>query len=263
MLLWSTRFRRLILAVTLPFGVFVGWTQDVCAMTPLDGNQFAFIYSTITLGKGDHQYEQWVTAQADKENDSAYRRLEFRQEFEHGVTDRLQFGFYLATWRSTRTSEGSHTEVHDSAVELIYSFSDPRESFLGTAAYGEVKFDSRLIAFEGKVLLEKWIGRLVIAYNGVLEQEWEGEQYTESKGEVKNILGLSARLSNHVALGAEYVWEAETENWSYFTKAVSYLGPSIAWANTGWWVTLTAMLKVTDQADEPDHQVRTKVGIPF
>ena len=263
MMMRKTGLHKLILVVTLAGGLLAAPTQDACASTLLDGNRFAYVYPTVTLGRGEHQYEQWVTWTADKEVDSDYLRLEFRQEFEHGISDRLQFGFYLATWRYTRTSEGSNTGVHDSAVELIYNMTDPRESSLGSAVYGEVKFDSHMVAIEGKLLLEKYIGRWRLAYNGVLEQEWEGDKYAESKGEVKNILGVSTSLSNRFALGAEYLWEATTDDWSSFTKAVSYLGPNVTWATSGWWVTGTSLFKATDQTDEPGFQVRTKIGIPF
>jgi len=254
---------RCFLVVTFALAILAGLVADTRAFEYSNANRFAYNYPTSVLPRGEHQYEQWVTWKTDKEADPEYQRLEFRQEFEHGISDRIQFGFYLATWRYTRTSEGSTTAVHDSGVELIYNISDPKNSTLGSALYGEVKFDSRLIVFEGKLLLEKYVGPWLFAYNGVLEQEWEGDDYADSKGEIKNIFSVSARLSSRIALGAEYLWEIETEDWNHFTKAVSYLGPNVALASPGWWIAVTSLFKVSDQRDEPGFQVRAKLGIPF
>ncbi len=254
--------RAAFVVITL-FAVGSIAVSDSGAQSTSVANSFAYLYPTQTLPRGEHQYEQWITWQTDKESDPQYHRLEFRQEFEHGLSDRLQFAFYLATWRHTRTSEGSKTAVRNSAVELVYTLSDPTESYLGSALYGEVKFDSRLLAVETKLLLEKFAGPWVFGYNGVIEQEWEGENYAERKGEVKNILGASYRLSSLLTVGGEYLWETETEDWSSFEKAVSYLGPNATLGLPQLWVVVTPLFKLTDQNDKPNFQMRTLIGIPF
>jgi hypothetical protein len=78
------------------------------------------------MRRGEHEYEQWITWTTDKESEDEYRQLEFRQEFEHGISDRLHFAFYLATWRYTRSNESSRTAVHDTAIEFVCNLTDPR-----------------------------------------------------------------------------------------------------------------------------------------
>ncbi len=230
---------------------------------PAEARDFTFLYQTTPLERGEHEYEQWVTWTTDKDADPDYDRFEFRQEFEHGVTDNLQFAFYLATWRTTRTGDGRTTAIHDTAVELLYSLSDAETSPLGAALYGEVKLDSELFELEGKILLEKLLGPWVLAYNGVIEAEWEEEGLTEKKGEVAQLLGVSRRISPRWSLGGEMLYEVEIADWSEVEDGVIYAGPNVALRGETWWTTVTAMTQLTDSAGAPNLKVRVLVGKPF
>ncbi len=83
-------------------------------------------------------------------------------------------------------------------------------------------------AVEAKLLLEKHLGNLVLAYNGVIEQEWEGDKYGEDKIELKNLLGASVRVSSRMTVGGEYLWETETENWGGRAALVAQPAPPAA-----------------------------------
>lgn len=228
-----------------------------------DGRDFTFLYQTSTLPRGEHEYEQWVTWQTDKESDAAYDRFEFRQEFEHGVSDRLQFAFYLATWRYTRSGAGSNTVVHDTAVELVYKLSDPGSTALGAALYGEVKLDSELFELEGKLLLEKPLGPWTLAYNAVVEAEWEEEDWVEDNGELAQLLGFSRRLSPRLSLGGELLHEIAVPDWQETADGVLWVGPNLALRGRGWWTTVTSLFQLSGEEDEPGLQVRALIGKPF
>jgi len=234
------------------------------AREPLaDGREFTFLYQTSTLPRAEHEYEQWVTWQTNRESDPEYDRLEFRQEFEHGISDRLQFGFYLATWRYTRTSSGEDTAVHDTAVELVYNLADPAESALGAAVYGEVKLDREFFEVEGKLLLEKPVGAWVLAYNAVIESEWEGTDWGEDSGELAQLLGVSRRLSPRLSIGGEVLHEVGFADWKDAAQSALHAGPNLALRHRAWWTTATALVQVTSVDAEPGLQLRVLVGKPF
>src|SRR5437762_2030802 len=55
---------------------------------------FAWTYTTDVASKGEVEFEQWVTARSEKEHGN-YNAIDFREEFEYGVTDNFQLALYL------------------------------------------------------------------------------------------------------------------------------------------------------------------------
>ena len=100
----SSALRSLVLALVLTtLGAF--HAEQASA----DTRHFVWSYESTTAPRGSVEYEQWVTWKTNKPDDELYDRLDFRQELEFGLTDRLQVGFYIADWRYTRTSAGCNT----------------------------------------------------------------------------------------------------------------------------------------------------------
>ena len=228
-----------------------------------DARRFAWVYESGTALKGTGEYEQWVTWKTDKDSDGSYDRLEFRQELEWGLTDRLQVGLYFADWRYTRKSSGSNTEVRTSSLEAIYNLSDPAVSALGISLYGEVALGQEKFEVEAKLLLEKLSGPWSVAVNLILESEWEDEDWSEDKGVLEQTAGISYQFSPRFLLGAEMVHEIEIADWSEWGDSVVWLGPNLALRGRRAWVLVSPLVQVTDQANEPGLMVRTLVGVPF
>lgn len=225
--------------------------------------RFVWNYETATSPVGMREYEQWVTWKTDKGSDPLYDRVEFRHEFEFGLTDRLQLGVYLVDWRYTRTSDGSETEVRGTAVELIYNLSDPTTSALGSAVYGEVAIGDERFALEAKLLLEKPLGPLTAVANTVIEAEWEDELWSEDTGVFEQTLGLSWELAPRFLLGAEALLEKEFPDWGEGADAVAWAGPNASLRLPAFWMTTAPLFQVTDNADEPDLTWRTLIGFDF
>src|SRR4029450_1957863 len=55
---------------------------------------FSWTYTTDLTPKGHGEFEQWVTTRWEKEH-GTYSVVEFREEFEYGVTDNFQLAIYL------------------------------------------------------------------------------------------------------------------------------------------------------------------------
>jgi len=64
------------------------------------GNRrFGYSYETTTMSKGAMELESWVTWKTQKASDPNFERFDMRNEFEYGVTDRLQLAFYFFDWQ--------------------------------------------------------------------------------------------------------------------------------------------------------------------
>lgn len=63
---------------------------------------FSWTYTTDLTPQGHGEFEQWVTTRWEKEHGS-YRVVDFREEFEYGVTDNFQLALYSIIITSMRT----------------------------------------------------------------------------------------------------------------------------------------------------------------
>src|SRR5829696_1459136 len=145
--------------------------------------RFAFTYETTTSPKGEVELENLVTWKHTRNREGRVDEFDFRHELEFGVTDRLQVGVYLLDWSYSPDATGKKTQYKHSGVELIYALTNPVTDWIGSAAYLEVLAGDEVLEIEGKLLLQKNFGPLIIAYNAVLEAEWEGHKLEERTGE--------------------------------------------------------------------------------
>ncbi len=233
--------------------------------TNADGRKYTYVYETTTMPKGMFEYEQWVTWKTHKANDTGFDQLDFRHEFEYGVTDRFQIAVYASDWRYKDGSsvEDDGTEWRRFAVEGIYNLTNPVTDDFGSALYGELKFGDETFIMEGKLLLEKYFGLTNVAYNLILEAEWEDPDYSEDKGEFAQTLGVSYEIKPELSIGAELTHEIEFPDWSSQSDDVVYLGPNFSWKKNKFWITVTPMFQLTNLDDEADFQTRMIFGIAF
>lgn len=253
-MIYPSNLRRL--AVSAIAGLLV----SAATFSRADDRRFTYNYETTTSPKGAWEFEQWLTWKAGNDGDT----FDFRHELEYGVTDNLQLGLYLSDWRLSVPDHGSSEADWKSAgAEVIYSLTDPTKDWLGTALYGELAIGPEKFALEGKLLLQKNIGPLTLVYNFVLEAEWEGEDYDEKVGVIKNTVGLSYQISPSFFVGAEALHEIEFENWSDAGEHVVYVGPNVSFRKGKFFATVTGLFQATGIEDEPDHQVRMIAGFNF
>ena len=240
-------------------------TGLICTATHASERRFTYVYESTTQPKGTVEYEQWVTWKTDKDSDPKYDRFDFRHEIEFGITDNFQVAIYVADWRyqDGRSVANNGAEVRNSAIELIYSLSDPIEDNLGLALYGELQFGDEKLEIEGKLIVQKNIGKWVLAWNGIAEAEWEGERYDEDKGKLAQVFGASYQFSPKFTAGFELVHEIEYEDFSEWGDHAVFLGPNASFRTPNWWVTVTPLFQITDLAGEPNFQARFIFGFDF
>ncbi|MDB6153640.1 MAG: hypothetical protein JWL90_2093 [Chthoniobacteraceae bacterium] len=227
--------------------------------------KFAYSYEVTTAPKGSIEMENWVTWKRNK--DAKLDEFSFRHELEFGVTDRLQIGVYVADWTYV-DAPGAHRSLYDgSAVEIIYNLTNPTTSFLGSALYGEVHVGENSFSLEGKLLLQKNFGPFTVAYNAIVEGEWEGEDLhhlDERSGELAQSLGVSYQVTPHFLVGAELLHEVDLPDWSSSgSKGIFFAGPNASVRAGRFYATAAVLFQATDLSDEPDVQTRLIVGFTF
>jgi hypothetical protein len=225
---------------------------------------FTNVYETTTAAKGGIELENWVTWETRRGNGDNTNLWKFRHELEFGITDRFQVGLYLANWNLTsNTNQKTRTAYESASAEFIYRLSDPTTDPLGTALYLEIEGGKELFALEGKLLLQKNIGRWVIAWNGVMESEWEGHGLVERVFILEQTFGVSYQITPKFSAGAELVHEVEFDDTTKAGPNILFAGPNVSWRFGRGYITAATLFQCTNVVDEPEIQTRVIFGINF
>jgi hypothetical protein len=250
--------------------VFAAGLIAFATIATADPRPFTFSNDTYPMGKGDWEFEQWVTWRHHKDEDSGFNRVDFREEFEFGIADNFDLAFYLPSWRYEDSKEHDNLTFQSVDVEGIVYLSNPVTDFVGLGLYGEGKIGDDFLGFEAKLLVQKDIGNWIFLYNLVAETEVEGilsdaEEENEVEGELKHTFGVSYALTDGIFVGGEAIVESVYEDWSHYEGTHVYAGPVISFQNLGnFWVTITPTFLLTqNDEDEADVQLRLIAGYQF
>lgn len=227
--------------------------------------RFTYVYEATTATPGGVESENWVTWKTRPGADNGFNQVDFRHELEFGLTEHLQLGVYLADWSYTKDPGTNQHELRydSSAVELIYNLSNPTTDFLGLALYQEVRGGPEEFELESKAILQKNLGRFVIAYNGTVEAKWEGRDFEERSGEFSETLGASYEINPTWLVGVEVLHEIDLPDWSGAEDSVVYAGPNLSYRREKWWATVTPLVQLSDIPAEVDFQTRVIFGFSF
>lgn len=232
------------------------------AITGFGGvRRFTFLYEATTSAKGALELENWVTWKNAGGRDG-FDKVDVRHEIEYGVTDKFQASIYFADWSYESDSEHSGAVFSDAAVELIYNFTNPVLDPVGLSAYGEIKIGEELFELEWKLIAQKNLGKIILAYNATLEAVWEGPDLEEREGEFIQAVGASYEFSPNLSAGLEFFHEFVFPEWSNDEGASNFfIGPNVSYRRGSWFVTTTIAAQATDTDGEPDFQWRTIFGM--
>jgi hypothetical protein len=222
---------------------------------------FDFLYEAPTSAPGSVEMENWITWK--RGSDPRFDQVDFRHEFEFGVTDRLQLSVYVADW-NYHSPEQSGFTLSDAAVEAIYNLSNPVIDPVGLSIYQEVRAGDRLVEWESKLIAQKNYGRWIFAYNATLEAVWEGDDLDEREGEFTQALGASYEISPRLSVGVELLHEFVFPDWKDDeTIRNVFVGPNVSYRRGNWFVTTSVLAQATDTSGEADFQWRTIFGVGF
>jgi len=224
---------------------------------------FTYIYEAVTSAPGSVDVENWVTWSRTS-NPQRVDEVDFRHEFEFGITDKFQASVYVADWLYAANPEHSGFTYSDSAIELIYNLTNPVVDPLGLAIYEEIRAGDRIFELESKVIAQKDLGPLILAYNATLEAVWDGVGLQNRQGEVQQAFGASYEISQRVSVGVETLHEFVFPGWRASEHIQNvFVGPNVSFRHNNWFVTVTALAQATDTPDEADFEMRTIFGIGF
>ncbi|MGE5429901.1 MAG: hypothetical protein ACM3QX_02440 [Syntrophomonadaceae bacterium] len=216
--------------------------------------RFTYIYESLVLPRGARELEIWNTYRANR--GYMYRRIDQRAEFEIGLGNNLMTSLYLnSSWKlqdeNGAAAGGNAVQSQDVSIssEWKYKILDRVANPVGLGLYGEATVGLNEFELEGKLLVDKQINNLLLAFNGVVEQEWEtglenGVSNTAKELNLEFDLGASYMVSGAFSLGLELrntntIKDGEVEN------SVLFAGPVLAYSDENWWAALTVMPQVT------------------
>ena len=224
---------------------------------------FTFLYEATTSAPGSLELENSVTWKHISDPESG-DEIEFRHEFELGITDHFQASFYLPDWSYQKSPGESSVVFSDFAVELIYNLSNPVLHPVGISLYQEYKIGPEVVEWESKFIAQKNIWRWILVYNLTLEAVWEGQNLVEREGELSQALGASYEISPRLSVGIEMLHEMVFPNWRDQENIRNFfVGPNVSYRHGDWFVTVSALAQATDTPDEAAVQVRTIFGVAF
>jgi hypothetical protein len=248
----------------------------LCLASPAlaDPRPWTFVYDTYPEGKGNLEYEQYVTYSHRTDADHSFSQFQFKHELEYGVTDHLDVSVYAASWNYTDSHERTGTEYEESAVEAICYFSNDPVKSVGVALYTELAFGQHGFDVENKLLIHKDLGKWSLAYNFIVETGFENAyhaapgEHAQSEGEIGHAFGVSYSFENNWWVGGELTVESIFPRWSDYEDTVVYAGPNAGFVKPlgggkDFWLTITPMFQVSSVGDEPEFQVRMIAGFVF
>lgn len=220
---------------------------------------FTYTYQSSVLNKGQKELEVWSTLRSGR-NDY-FRGIDQRLEFEVGLGKKLQTAFYLNYGYSKGIQETNGIQAINNSVvysfsnEWKYKLSDPVANAIGSGLYFEYGISPTETELEGKIILDKQIGRTLHAFNIVGEYEFgnvfvpEGEKInteTEREAYFELAYAFSIKIKDGFSIGMEARNQNQFSSTNELENSVLSLGPCISYYSNGFWVNLTLMPQISN-----------------
>ena len=216
-----------------------------------DERLFTYTYEPETAPQGMFEFEQWVTSRAGRnaavgQND--YSRLQFREEFEYGVTDNYSVSLYVnheyETFKDPGTgATSSHYDWTGVSLENKFMVFNPADHAVGLSLYLEPTYDGKNFELEQKIILGQRCGDWKWALNFTHATEWT-DHFRMTEGELEVSFGLAYQLSSRWAIGLEIRDHNELPEYKRWENTALYIGPVISYRREHWWAALTVMPQV-------------------
>lgn len=236
---------------------------------------FAYTYESGVLRTGAREVEPWSTFRFGRSD--FYSAFDSRIEAELGLTDRLQTALYLnlkAVTADTPAGRSSTTEIEGVSSEWKLKLADPVADPVGVALYGELSAGTSEVELEGKLILDKRVGRLLGALNLVAEREWDFEEAgTEGETKMEVDAGACVFLTPRLTAGREVRSHTVLPPKGEPTRSALFLGPTVSYARERWWVAASVLPQVwaprgasdghLDLVEHERVEVRLLFGLEF
>ena len=216
-----------------------------------DRRSYVWTYEYQTLPKGSAELEFYLTEE-QKNIDTAKPNVWKPQvELEYGVTDHFDLSMYQTVKQDNGVSKDTFS-YDGFKIRARYRLFEKDALPLDVLFYleyirpGDFKKPNEL---EEKLILAKDIGRFNISYNQIFKQELESGGHAK----YEYATGVSYEVTPYFKIGVE--------SKGNYSDNKYYVGPTIGWASSKFWVNAGVVAGLTDKSD--DMQARIIVGIPF
>lgn len=210
---------------------------------------FGFGYESSVLNPGLAELTPWSTARAGRAD--YFSRFETRLGFQLGLLRNLQAGLF---WNVSSTAEDiqipgaalksrlSTTDFQSLSGQLKYKLSDPTADALGSALLLEGQAGPMLVGYEGRLILDKQLGSLLLAFNLVAS----GVDQLDLQSHFTGSFGATAGAGYFLTPNLVASLEARNENGfsAELDRSLLYLGPTLAYASTRFWLTLAVQPQI-------------------
>lgn len=235
-------------------------TLTIAPAASANERHFTYTYESAVLPEGGRELELWTTWRAGRER--YYSRFDHRLELEIGISDRLMTALYLNFTGLTEEDDQGvrHSEFEYEGVssEWKYKVSDPVADAVGFGLYGEVTAAPSEYELEAKLLFDKQLGNVLLAFNLVGELELEVEKdETEKEFVFAPVAGASYRVTRNFYTGVEVQSKTEIKEGEVEHSLLS-AGPVMTFAQETWWASMTFLPQLADLKkggiDAEDHE---------
>jgi hypothetical protein len=234
-------------------------TLHVAGNASANQRHYTYIYETATLPMGAVEIEPWTTVRLMRED--YYVRFDHRLEFEMGLLDNFQAALYI-NWFEAAAADHAADSISESfgfsgiSLELKGKLLDPVADPIGLGLYFEIGAEPTELEFEGKILVDKVMGNVGIAFNAVYELELEAkvdgpkdETNLEIKAhEMQFDLGVAWFMSPRWSFALELVSRTEfaiDEKDEFETVySILSLGPTVTYGGEHFWIATTVLPQI-------------------
>lgn len=231
-----------------------------------DRRIFGYTYPYQTLPKGMLELEHYLDlGLAGWDNpttltiEDTWSAPDWRHqlEFEYGITDHLDFGFYNVF----RQKPYSTLQYEGLKVRSRYRFGEQGQRIVDPAIYLEAAYSGTAVKLEQMLILSKILGNFELTINAKVEQEY-GFKDKKWEYEVLPLVGIGYHFNHHLALSLEYYGKLKVEagEMEYY---VSYLGPAISVAGNQFFWTVAVQPQLGDRTGLATIQIRSLFGAAF
>ncbi len=227
---------------------------------------FTFPYGSYTEAPGVVESENQIFGRYRRVDGQRTFGIDVRNEIEFGLGKDFQLGLYAANWnwRNGKGGEPRGFTYESAAVEGKYRiFNEHAGKPFGLAVLGEIAAGRRFFGLEGRLIVDKRIGRWQAAYNLVLESEWSDRNLRTRDLVLGQHAGIRYDVAEHVSVGAEGRFEVIFPNQGKPTEHVFFAGPLATFHTERFYVTASAQFQVTNGVGEPRFFPRVIAGFKF
>lgn len=205
---------------------------------------FARTYNSNILPKGSIDLEFWHTSRFGHKG-QFFHAQDQRMELEFGLGGNVQTAFYFNRYqqRFSTTADGTTTSNEIGfSNEWKWKISKPFAK-IGVALYGEwgIKGGDEL-ELESKIILDRTIGKNLIAFNGVVEYEkefeWEDGKIHSDEWElpVEFDFAYMYHLNTSFGIGFEIRNHNEIAKGKGWENSVFFGGPTLNYRGNNWFI---------------------------